>query len=765
MPVDSVLSFRPFYEFLKEKSATEPTVKRAMYTMLLQEVEKYPELLEPVEARSMEKYTSLLEMIYAGMTGITTEENEVYWGMAMPGSGGIFYATDALFNLILQKMAAKVDGTPEDIAENIRRHRAMLYTAILKKCYDYDLHTERDAVLHTRDTATGLLKYYALNIDTSFVEVVTKGSLPSLDFRKMEGSLQEGTLFDYLQDVLPLHLFSFVGFSVCRLTDITSAHAIELIKSTITNISRKEKELCVMQIMESLKVLAGNNLVDFGFIPFVMLNNKPLLEFGEFSNSLILKYGKTGRLAYPDFVGMAETFVKRPVPVFFKDVPETTGMSRPLVELLNDAGAVSFALLPLFYNGEMVGAMEVYSRERHVLNEKMLQRVDPALPHLAQLMKVAIDNVNQQVTAVVSEKFTSIQPSVQWKFNEAAWHYLQAKSSQQKEPEIETVSFKEVYPLYGAIDIRNSSVERNMALQNDLSYHLSLLIETLTSLNQAHHLPLAEEMIFNCRKWLYKINETPIAADEHKLNAFIEAEVLPLLEYFKRLDKTAAAVVNNYLAATDVKEGKTHENRRNLETAMQTINKGISNYLDMMRGELQQLYPCYFEKFRTDGLEYDIYIGQSIAPDKPFNPVYLRNMRLWQLTSMAAIGKLTNELLPQLPRALYTTQLIFINGDPIDISFRNDEKRFDVEGAYNIRYQMIKKRIDKVHVSLTNERLTQPSKIALVYFDKKSADEYVSYIRYLQEQGLLNNDLEYLELEELQGVNGLKALRVGINLD
>ena len=135
-----------------------------------------------------------------------------------------------------------------------------------------------------------------------------------------------------------------------------------------------------------------------------------------------------------------------------------------------------------------------------------------------------------------------------------------------------------------------------------------------------------------------------------------------------------------------------------------------------------------------------------------------------QLTSMAAIAKYSHSLLPHLSRKVETTQLIFIHSHPIDIRFRKDEKRFDVEGAYNIRYHIIKKRIDKVNIRDTRERLTQPNKIALVYFNQKEADEYVSYIRYLQGEKLLNNDLEYLELEELQGVSGLKALRVGINL-
>jgi hypothetical protein len=53
----------------------------------------------------------------------------------------------------------------------------------------------------------------------------------------------------------------------------------------------------------------------------------------------------------------------------------------------------------------------------------------------------------------------------------------------------------------------------------------------------------------------------------------------------------------------------------------------------------------------------------------------------------------------------------------------------------------------------------------MVYFNANEATEYQEYIKYLQDSHILNNDLEYLDLEELQGVTGLKALRVGVNYD
>ena len=96
-----------------------------------------------------------------------------------------------------------------------------------------------------------------------------------------------------------------------------------------------------------------------------------------------------------------------------------------------------------------------------------------------------------------------------------------------------------------------------------------------------------------------------------------------------------------------------------------------------------------------------------------------------------------------------------------------DEKQFDVDGAYNIRYEIMKKRIDKAYIKDTNERLTQPGKLSIVYSQKDELEEYVQYLEYLQSIGYLGPVIEDLELEDLQGTTGLKALRVDFvyNLD
>ncbi len=119
-------------------------------------------------------------------------------------------------------------------------------------------------------------------------------------------------------------------------------------------------------------------------------------------------------------------------------------------------------------------------------------------------------------------------------------------------------------------------------------------------------------------------------------------------------------------------------------------------------------------------------------------------------------------LKPDLPLQLDVASLMLVYSTPLAIRFRMDEKRFDVDGTYNARYEIIKKRIDKSYIKGTNERLTQKGKLAIVYSQKKDEKEYMRYVKFLKSKGYFTNNIEIVELEGLQGVTGLKAIRAEI---
>ncbi|HEV8504872.1 MAG TPA: GAF domain-containing protein, partial [Chitinophagaceae bacterium] len=238
----------------------------------------------------------------------------------------------------------------------------------------------------------------------------------------------------------------------------------------------------------------------------------------------------------------------------------------------------------------------------------------------------------------------------------------------------------------------------------------------------------------------------------------------PIFAHLQKNEKESCEIINNYYSTINNTDSSLYRYRQEYEESVLKINEVLSAFLEKEEETIQRSYPHYFEKYRTDGLEYNIYIGQSISPNNPFNVLYLKNIRLWQLTSMAEAARITHLLLPSLKVPLQTTQLILIHSQCISISFRKDERKFDVEGSYNIRYEVIKKRLDKVRIKGTEERLTQPGKIAIVYYNQKEVPEYLEYIEFLKNKNVLKPNVEFLELEELQGVTGMKALRVDINI-
>jgi hypothetical protein len=163
-------------------------------------------------------------------------------------------------------------------------------------------------------------------------------------------------------------------------------------------------------------------------------------------------------------------------------------------------------------------------------------------------------------------------------------------------------------------------------------------------------------------------------------------------------------------------------------------------------------------------VDYQIYVGASLKEDGAWDPIYLKNLRIWQLMVTCGAARRAHQLRDTLPLPLETTNLILVQHTPLSIRFRFDEKRFDVDGAYDIRYAIVKKRIDKALINGTTERVTQPGTIAIVYSQGSEAQEYRRYIDYLQSLGYLKPGIEDVELEELQGVHGLRALRVTVDL-
>ncbi len=753
------LSFKPFINYLQNRIQNEKTVKTQFFQFVLNKFNIYPETKEnSIDPEHAANYIELLELVYTILSPTIEDEKTLFWALSTPARSTIVFTTDAFANLIKAQQKQKKGEQMTD--KDFKQHQLdFCYRLLLERLYNFPANVNNDSVYTLSDDKTNLTKYYRVHTDTRFIDINHDAPLPDINTDLIEPFIYDEADTSLLKDNIPLNNFTLEGFSIISMEDVTAEHSIETIRLALINAGHND---VYADVINALQTLAGNAATNFGLLPFLRINGRLIFDTIECGNSLIIKTFKEHKEAEGDFNNFIDGYIKTPTALFFNTLSSKKIAQYPFLQTLKEAGITSYAILPVFYNKHLAGILEIYSAQRVVFYEKLLSQIQAAVPLISQLLHNTAEQLNEKLEEVIKTRFTTLQPSVQWKFNEAAWQYLLAEQETEK-PDIQSVSFNGVYPMYGVIDIRNSTIYHNESLKKDTETLLAVLADTVKGIKGIiTNKRIAAAVTTKHTLWVKKIKELEKANDETMLKDFLHQVISPYILGFKDKYPPAEKLVSNYEKAV-TEDGDTYKYRRELETSIKQINRTLTNYFDKAHIRLQKIYPCYFEKFRSDGIEYDIYTGQDIAPAVPFTDKHLTDFRQWQLKSMIDVAKLTNNLLQKIPVPLQTASLIFVHSSRIDICFRNDERRFDVEGYYNIRYEVIKKRIDKVRIKNSSERLTQPGKIALVYFNDAEAESYITLIKNFQKEKSLKNDMEFIELENLQGVTGLKALRVSIN--
>jgi hypothetical protein len=759
--MDSKVSFGPFINYLKSKKETVTETRQKLYDYLVKKFEEEPGLLKPIE--NIDLIAGNCELMELATTCLfaTVEDEKKSFALGVPYNFQVFYYSDKFKNSFSEN--EKKLQLPSGLSTNDLKVIlcAMIYDHALEKFYGVKLNESPELIYPIVDDETGMMRYYRIRYDRRFVDLHAVGKLPPIQdcgvcmntFRILDLEKQ--------LSVMPLDLFRSEGFALWVAEDITITESLENIKKIL--LKEHHDTSIIAHLKKAVKVLIGMKDVEVGLTPFLKINDQFVIDEDSAKHSLICEQWKNGdaqsMMEFRGFIGFISEH-SEPTPI--TNVSEEMTSFAPFLRKPYENGTRSLIVYPMQNSDGLIGQLEISSTVKNSLDHRVIARLESAIPLLSVAMLKCRDNFNNKIESVIKEKFTALQQPVEWKFAEVAWDYLKKNDKADID---KNVVFDNVSPLYGSIDIRNSSSERSHAIQKDLKEHLLLVNETLERLQPVLHLPLLEGLKFKNENILQSIQSNVLAEDEIRINEFLSQEVEPMFTHLQQADKTAASIVDEYFATVNDNRSRLHKHRREYENAVCQINDAVLQYLQSEEETIQKSYPHYFEKYRTDGVEYNIYIGQSISPNHPFNPLYLKNLRLWQLKSMAEAARITHNLLPSLTLPLQTTQLILIHSQNISIAFRRDERKFDVEGSYNIRYEIIKKRLDKVKVKGTGERLTQPGKIALVYSNQKDLVEYQEYIEFLKNKDILKPGIEFLELEELQGVKGMKAMRVEINLE
>ncbi|AYA37056.1 GAF domain-containing protein [Hymenobacter oligotrophus] len=730
---------------------------------IMREVERVPELRGNItEPSVLDTHQTLVQALMVAVFPPASFDTEIS-GAIPPFQRYSFYHTPRFAEVLLAPDKRVKQPLNIDSATMERHMVHMVYAQILEKLYGVDLPDINGSVIFTvPDYHIGLYRHYSVSFNSAFLDIRVVGQRPELSVEQLEQLRRNPFNIELLRELLPPDNFALEGFNVLHLGDVTNQEILSELKYDLLERDVLQASDRLEQIQEKLRVLFGRPFLQLGIAAYDE-KKKAFVDFGRKINHSFLMKQLQRQDANSGFRRIYAQVTQQRRPLVLEDV-QTADIPEDLREQLLSIGIRSAILALLPYGDDAVGLLELGSPKPGDLDEFALDNVNAFLPLFAVAVKRNAEEIQTRVQSIIKEKFTAIHPSLEWRFTDAAINLLEKLDEGNKNAEMEPIVFHDVYPLYGSSDVRGSSTARNEAIQGDLVEHLTLANRVLKKATEYQALPILDELKFYVTKNLRRLRQGILSGDEVNILESVKTEVEPLFEYLAQHTPELRPVISDYWSNIDPELGILYKRRKAFEQSITQLNDAVSDYLDEENRRAQQMFPHYFQRFKTDGVEYNIYIGASLVHDKTFDLIFLKNLRLWQLLVSCEVTRLTHRLKPTLPVPLETTQLILIHSQALSIRFRTDERQFDVDGAYNIRYEIIKKRIDKATVAGTGERLTQPGHIALVYAQAREAAEYQEYIDYLQDRSMLEPEVEELELEELQGVKGLMALRVKVKM-
>lgn len=763
---NSRLSLRPLLNALKKAIAEGKPGSESLYGDLVARIEATPELLEPIsDLNVLKPHKQLVEMLLTTLFPPTNYDNENLYAVSLPFTFKIIYAS-ALFQMLFVKPGTNEVNVPGDeIGRSLHEEKMLFaYTMILKKYYGYTGREISSSVYPFRDQSSGLVKYLELQIDARFIDLNPAGDMPVIPHNAVCPRTNRMMSLEELQIHLPLDKFVFEGIAVIRINDVTEQETISRMKNSLLNTNAFSDASVYKELQAHIQNLIGLQDIRIGITSFFKINGHYVYSELHNSHSLLFKHIK--EYEGKDEMGECckDIFANTNNPVVFEKLDAQILEEMPELKHYYDDGGRSLVISPLKHNGELIGMLEIISNEPGVLKTSFINKIEKAIPLFTLALEKSAETLNNQIDRVIKDKFTAVQPAVEWKFTEAAFNYIKDKQENEN-VKMERIVFDEVYPLYGAIDIRNSSVERAHSIQLDIIKQLEMTKKIIKKAQAEIFFPLLHETEFKIDKYISSASDILLSENELQIHEFLQKQIADVFDHLRTAVPSLKKDIEDYFSSLDPQANMIYHHRKEYEESISKVNDIVARFIDKEQLDAQKVFPHYFERYVTDGVEFNVYIGQSIVPRRKFDTLYLRNMKMWQLSVLAKAARITNKLAVELPHPLSTTQLILAHSLPISISFRNAERKFDVDGAYNIRYEIIKKRIDKVRIKNSMERLTQPGKIAIVYSQPKEAIEYKEYIEFMQNQNLLKPGIEEFELEELQGVVGLKALRVEVDFE
>ncbi|AKK73145.1 hypothetical protein OK18_11430 [Chryseobacterium gallinarum] len=761
-PFQVYISFKKYLDVLEHIRYNDRLEYRANYAeSLIERTKNFKEFRDGFQDISLlEKNEELIRLLLADLfpTGLTHNEIKA---ASIPLSNITFNYTERFKN-ILKDAGKDFEIELRNITDN--EFYVFCCCLILQSYFKKDI---RSTIPFYYDIPNkqGIMKHYKITVNSDFTEIIPTEKAKIPDDGIMDMLLENLDDFKLWKKYFPSQSWILKGFTIISLVDCTSEVALSDLKSSMIEID-PENLKPDENLTEIFKSYFDVPELNFGLMTFnkkeQKLDKLPIYE--SFLTNHILDFWintfdeETRKNTFNNL-----SHNSKPIVVSNVDNLDANVKQLPSFNILKDNHINSFMVIPIMKDNELLAIMEFTSPVAGSFNGLKLKKMEFFTDMVLFSLSRFYFEKNYQIEAIIQREYTTIHDSVVWKFRNEAEKYFTA-SLGKKMYTLKQISFKNLTPLFGVSDIRSSSEKRFKLMLEDLNQQINCLMDIFTLTNSD-----SEKFLLALDIFKNELNHEIKADTEQRFQRLLREEIHPFLQGKLEI-KTSREIkskIKDYFSNIFAQTDLFYSHRKNLDDSITLVNRKLADMLDESQTKAQQIFPHYYERFKSDGVEHNLYIGHTIAPDLHYSFKVVHKLRYWQLKTICRMEHEFQSFKKDLPIPLDIASLIFVYNEKIDIRFRMDEKRFDVDGAYNSYYEIIKKRLDKAHIKDSSERITAPGKITIVYFGMENQKEYLDYISKLQKKGVLEHDVEFLKVEDLQGITGLLALRVSLfrNLD
>jgi len=586
LPVKVVLSVEPLYKELAQYTKDKNHIYHKSSKVIEAYINKFPELRTGIENyEKLEKYEEALKLILEPLFPPLLQSNEIK-AMSIPFLYKAFHPTTRLAKII------KNAGPDYELTmSGFNIDTAYIYACsyILAKYYKQPvLKLNRPIFLDIPNELTGQMYHYRMMFNLDNVEITKTDNAPELTQSDIDELLANGEDQDLWKKKFPPNSYIVKGFGIMNLFNAT----VDVLTSKTRTLFLRTDEKVFSEFQQNIRDLFGNPNLMIGVSNYDTNKKQSISSFfNKSSQSLFMEQEE--EMDYRHFfceginscvLDDSEIMAFSDVNAYAKKIHHNTFSKR-----LKQKGINSILLIPIKLKSHHIQLIEIASTKKNELNILVSAKLDSIIPFIKIATERYFEESENIIESTIQENYTSIHPSVKWRFTEAAINFNSQQTKNVENPILSDIVFDNVYPLYGQSDIVGSSKTRNLAIQEDLELQLSLVIDTFEKVMKIQYLPIYKKIIYRVRACLQSVKKGLNAGDEAGILAFLKIDVYPVFNHVMTLDPQIKKIVEKYIARIDPELKVIYQQRKAYETSVNILNDNLAGFLDRRLNDIKRM--------------------------------------------------------------------------------------------------------------------------------------------------------------------------------